>query len=105
MAIATDLAERNGRFAKPDRSNFLPSRGSAQDCVLLLEVAPLSGFVKDVTALTLKDRLGNIGRMISGQINGLDMQDGCLACGFVCLLATTRSRASVSVSGNPPAAE
>ena len=40
LSIATNLAEGNGRFTKPDRKNFFTiARGSAQECVPLLEIA------------------------------------------------------------------
>lgn len=36
LSIATNLAEGNGRFTKPDRRNFFTiARGSAQECVPL----------------------------------------------------------------------
>jgi four helix bundle protein len=38
-SIATNLAEGNGRFTKPDRRNlFTIARGSAQECVLALRL-------------------------------------------------------------------
>jgi four helix bundle protein len=40
LSIATNLAEGNGRFTKPDRRNFFTiARGSAQECVPLMEIA------------------------------------------------------------------
>ena len=40
LSIATNLAEGNGRFTKPDRRNFFTiARGSVQKCVPLLELA------------------------------------------------------------------
>lgn len=51
LSIATNLAEGNGRFTKPDRRNYFTiARGSAQECVPLLEIA----------------------RMLRGLIHGLD---------------------------------
>ena len=77
LSVATNLAEGNGRFTKPDRRNFFTiARGSAQECVPLLEIARRRGLVKDPTALALKERLEVIAKMISGLINGLDRRDG-----------------------------
>ncbi len=76
LSIATNLAEGNGRFTKPDRRNvFTIARGSAQECVPLLEIARRRGLHKDPAALALKDRLEVIARLISGLINGLDKRD------------------------------
>src|SRR5208283_4262491 len=47
LSIATNLAEGNGRFTKPDRKNFFTmARGSVQECVPLLEIAKRRGLVK-----------------------------------------------------------
>jgi four helix bundle protein len=76
LSVATNLAEGNGRFTKPDRRNFFANaRGSAQECVPLLRVARRRALVEDPVALALKDRLEVIARMISGLINGLDKRD------------------------------
>jgi len=73
LSIATNLAEGNGRFTKPDRRNFFTiARGSAQECVPLLELARRRRLVQDPAALALKERLEVIAKMISGLINGLD---------------------------------
>lgn len=46
LSIATNLAEGNGRFTKPDRKNFFTiARGSVQECVPLLEIASRRGFI------------------------------------------------------------
>jgi four helix bundle protein len=46
LSIATNLAEGNGRFTKPDRKHFFTiARGSVQECVPLLEIAMRRGFV------------------------------------------------------------
>ena len=77
LSIATNLAEGNGRFTKPDRKHFFTiSRGSAQECVPILEVARRRGLVQDAQATALKEQLEVIARMISGLINGLDNRRG-----------------------------
>ena len=77
LSIATNLAEGNGRFTKPDRKHFFTiARGSAQECVPILEVGRRRGLVHEGQAVTLKERLETITRMISGLINGLDKRDG-----------------------------
>ena len=39
LSIATNPAEGNGRFTKPDRKHFFTiARGSAQECVRILEI-------------------------------------------------------------------
>ncbi len=73
LSIATNLAEGNGRFTKPDRKNFFTiARGSVQECVPLIELARRRGFVTDSISAELRDNLEEISRMISGLINGLD---------------------------------
>ena len=77
LSIATNIAEGNGRFTKPDRRNFFTiARGSVQECVPLLEVARRRGLVQEPAALALKERLEIIAKMLSGLINGLDKRDG-----------------------------
>ncbi len=73
LSIATNLAEGNGRFTKPDRRNFFTiARGSAQECVPLIEVARRRGLLQESVASVLRERLETIAKMISGLINGLD---------------------------------
>jgi four helix bundle protein len=73
LSIATNLAEGNGRFTKPDRKNFFTiARGSAQECVPLLEIARRRGFIEQSKHSDLCRNLEEIGKMISGLINGLD---------------------------------
>jgi four helix bundle protein len=77
LSIATNLAEGNGRFTKPDRRNFFTiARGSAQECVPLSEIARRRGLIKEPDSKALKERLEIIARMIGGLINGLDKRDG-----------------------------
>jgi four helix bundle protein len=76
LSIATNLAEGNGRFTKPDRRNFFTiARGSAQECVPLIEIAPPRGLIQEPTALALRERLEIIAKMLSGLINGLENRD------------------------------
>ncbi len=73
LSIAANLAEGNGRFTKPDRKNcFTIARGSAQECVPLLEVARRRGLLGDDKHAALHGELEVIAKMISGLINGLD---------------------------------
>jgi four helix bundle protein len=75
LSLAANLAEGNGRLTKPDRRNFFTiARGSAQECVPLLEIARRRGLVNEAAAIALKERLEVIARMISGLINGLEMR-------------------------------
>lgn len=65
-------AEGNGRFTKPDRKNFFViARGSAQECVPLLELTCLKGFIDGPCHQALRGRLEVIAKMMSGLINGL----------------------------------
>lgn len=76
LSIATNLAEANGRFTKPDRMNFfIIARGSVQECVPLLEVAHRRGFVPPDDHSALKDSLEQMSKMIAGLINGLEKRD------------------------------
>lgn len=76
LSIATNLAEGNGRFTKPDRRHFFTiARGSVQECIPLLEVARRRGLIQESTALALREQLETIARMISGLIKGLDKRE------------------------------
>ena len=73
LSIATNIAEGNGRFTKPDRKNFFViARGSTQECVPLLELARRRNLVSDAKSEQLRNELEIIAKMISGLINGLD---------------------------------
>lgn len=73
LSVATNLAEGNGRFTKPDRRNFFTiARGSAQECVPLLEVARRRGLVGAPAEIAFRQQLEVIAKMISGLIAGLD---------------------------------
>lgn len=72
LSIATNIAEGNGRFTKPDRRNFfLIARGSAQECVPLLEVAHRRGLVGSNSHEAFRSELEAIGKMLNGLIKGV----------------------------------
>ena len=73
LSIATNIAEGNGRFTKADRKNFFGiARGSAQECVPLLELARRRKLLDDVRHAAMRKELETIAKMLSGLINGLD---------------------------------
>ena len=76
LSVATNLAEGNGRFTKPDRKNFFTiARGSVQECVPLLEVARRRGLIDPSKHGDLRQDLETIAKMLSGLINGLEKRD------------------------------
>ena len=76
LSIATNLAEGNGRFTKPDRKNFFTiARGSAQECVPLLEITFRRGLLDEARHEALRKELETIAKMISGLINGLENRE------------------------------
>ena len=76
LSVATNLAEGNGRFTKADRKNFFTiARGSAQECVPLLELARRRRLLDDARHAALREELETIARMLSGLINGLDKRE------------------------------
>jgi four helix bundle protein len=76
LSIATNLAEGNGRFTKPDRKNFFTiARGSIQECIPLLEVASRRGLIDEPAHQTLRKELETMAKMISGLIAGMDKRD------------------------------
>ena len=73
VSVAANLAEGNGRFTKADRRNFFGiARGSAQECVPLLELAKRRGLIATPRHDELKVMLEEIARMLSGLITGLE---------------------------------
>ena len=73
LSMATNLAEGNGRFTKPDRKNFFTiARGSAQECIPLLEIARRRGLLHESEHEALRQELETIAKMVSGLINGMN---------------------------------
>jgi four helix bundle protein len=70
LSIATNIAEGNGRYHKAERKNFFRiSRGSAFECVPILELSKRKGLIKEDQARGLKENLEEICKMLSGLIN------------------------------------
>ncbi|MCK9554530.1 four helix bundle protein [bacterium] len=67
LSISTNIAEGNGRYHKADRINFFRiSRGSAFECVPILELCRRKKLIKDNTCKCLKENLDEICKMLSG---------------------------------------
>ena len=73
ISISANIAEGNARFTKADRRNFFViARGSASECIPLLEIARRRGIVETECADELKRRLDRIARMLTALISGLE---------------------------------
>ena len=69
LSIPANIAEGNGRFLPKDRRNFFViARGSAQECLPLLEVAKRRSLITTEQHLGLVQELEVIVKMISGLI-------------------------------------
>jgi len=67
LSFSANIAEGNGRRHAKDRTHFfLIARGSALECVPLLELAKWKGLLEDAFHADLKSRLDEIGAMLSG---------------------------------------
>ena len=72
LSIATNIAEGNGRFTKPDRRNFFTiARGSLMECIPLLEIARRRKFISEQIFTQLQAELETIAKMLSGLISGI----------------------------------
>ncbi|MCK4548434.1 MAG: four helix bundle protein [Candidatus Eisenbacteria sp.] len=69
LSIPANIAEGNGRFLPKDRRNFFViARGSAQECLSLLEVAKRRNLITEEEHAELVEDLEIIVKMISGLI-------------------------------------
>lgn len=67
LSISTNIAEGNGRYHKADRVNFFRiARGSAFECVPILELCKRKGLVDAPKNELLKKELEDISKMLSG---------------------------------------
>ena len=75
LSIPANLAEGNGRWHTADRKQFFwIARGSAQECVPLLEVGFRRGVINETEHKSLKDGLETIVKMTSGLIQGVPVR-------------------------------
>ena len=73
LSISTNIAEGNGRWHKKERKEFFwIARGSAQECVPILELCKRKRLVGPERHLKLKENIESMAKMISGLIKGLD---------------------------------
>lgn len=69
LSIATNIAEGNGRFQKPDRIHFFRiARGSAFECIPIIEICKRRNLIIEKTCANLEERLDEIGKMLTGLI-------------------------------------
>ena len=70
LSISTNIAEGNGRYHKADRANFFRiARGSAFECVPILELCARKKLISDETNTLFKKEIEVIAKMLSGLIN------------------------------------
>jgi four helix bundle protein len=69
LSISANIAEGNGRFHKADRSNFFRiARGSAFECVPILEICRRKAFIAESKCDEFKGEVENLCKMLSGLI-------------------------------------
>ncbi|OGG06693.1 MAG: four helix bundle protein [Candidatus Glassbacteria bacterium RIFCSPLOWO2_12_FULL_58_11] len=70
LSISANIAEGNGRYHKADRANFFRmARGSAFECVPVLEICFRRGLIEKEKSEVLKKTIEEISKMLSGLIN------------------------------------
>lgn len=73
LSIPTHIAEDNGLFTAADRRHFFGiARGSDHECVPVIEICRRRELVTEEQATSLRSDPDQIGRMLSGLINGLE---------------------------------
>ncbi|HHT9124350.1 MAG TPA: four helix bundle protein [Candidatus Brocadiia bacterium] len=72
LSVSTNIAEGNGRYHKAERINFFRiARGSAFECVPVLEICKRKKLINEDMNETLKREVEDICKMLSGLINRL----------------------------------
>jgi len=70
LFIPANIAEGNERFHKPGRANFFRiARGSAFECVPILEICQRKKLIVDDTHALLKKEIEDISKMLPGLMN------------------------------------
>jgi len=70
LSISANIAEGNGRYHKADRINFFRiARGSAFECVPILEICKRKKLIAEEMNEALKKEVEDISKMLSGLIN------------------------------------
>lgn len=73
MSISLNIAEGNGRFNKKERRQFfLIARGSAFECIPLIEMCKSNKILSEEQVLQYRTRLDEICRMLAGLISGIE---------------------------------
>jgi four helix bundle protein len=73
LSISANLAEGNGRWHENDRKQFFYiARGSAQECVPLLEICKKKNLIRAEDNEALKTEIDVVIKMIYGLVKGLD---------------------------------
>jgi four helix bundle protein len=76
LSIATNLAEGNGKYSRADRVNYFRiARGSAFECVPILELCKRKKLLEDGAHEAYKQRLEEICRMLSGLIKSREINN------------------------------
>ena len=75
MSISLNIAEGNGRWHSKERKNFfLIARGSAFECVPLLELCKRQKFITEDHYMSLREDLEALAKMLSALIKGTDQK-------------------------------
>jgi four helix bundle protein len=70
LSISANIAEGNGRYHKADRTNFFRiARGSAFECVPILEICKRKKLIDNDKNENLKKEIEDISKMLSGLMN------------------------------------
>jgi four helix bundle protein len=72
FSIMLNIAEGSGRFTKPDKRNFyIIARGSAFECVAILDYLSDNGCISESAFKQFYDALEEISKMLFALIKGL----------------------------------